>query len=382
MLSLFAASLGPSTVQQHARLSRVRFTANASNTPDPSKSSDDVFQRSSELPAIVGNTAAASSPIPPLAKTDALKRFAVIGDFGVGHHSQYLEQNGTSGEDAVVHQMIKTFEKKPFASILTMGDNVYPYGEKRYFDEDIRKPFQAFRDQSVRFYPVLGNHDVRDGSQGGEQLKYWGTPRYYQTHIGNVDVFGIDTTLFFPGFIYTYPHNPQQARQAAARQVAWLDKALKNSTAKYKIVYGHYPLHSLAEQVPSLDHGTSQVLRDTLEPILKRNGVDAYLAGHHHAYERTDINTTEVPDFVSGAGGALLNSKQLSQMDPSAMKAPLKIFIPQRHFMLFEDTPAGLSFDAISETGEVLDHGIIKPKPERIASEKSKAVTQFKEERR
>jgi Calcineurin-like phosphoesterase len=358
-------------------LSKIRFGSDTSNVSQQS-SADDVFQRSNDLPFIVDNKTTPTPPIPPLAKTDALKRFAVIGDFGVGHQPQYLESNGTSGEDAVIQQMMKTFEKKPFASVLTMGDNAYPEGKDASFDDDIRKPLQQFRDKSVRFYPTLGNHDVRNASLGGNQLKYWGTPRYYQAHIGDVDVFAIDTTLFFPGKIGTYTNtDPARVRQAAARQLTWLDKALSSSTAKYKIVYGHYPIHSLSESA-GVDHGMTKQLRDILNPILKRDGVDAYLAGHLHAYERTDINSGEIPDFVSGSGGQLLTPKQMNKLAKASTTPPSKVFIPERQFMLFEDTPSGLSFQTISENGKVLDEGIIRPKPERITSEKNKIALNSK----
>lgn len=368
------------TARHSGLISRVHFKGDSPNDSVPPKVAiDDVFQRSSDLPSLVSvNDTALLTPLPPIAKTDAIKRFAVIGDFGVGHQQEYLEPNGSSGEDAVINQMKKTFEKKPFASVLTTGDNAYPEGRDESFGDDIQKPLQPFRDKSVRFYPTLGNHDVRNASLGGNQAKYWGTPRYYQAHIGNVDVFGIDTTLFFPGKIGTYTKtDPEQVRQAAARQLAWLDKALSMSTAKYKIVYGHYPIHSLSESA-DMDHGMTKQLRDTLNPILKRNGVDAYLAGHLHAYERTDINTGEVPDFVSGAGGQLLTPKQMDKLSQASPMPPSKVFIPERHFMLFEDTPSGLSFQSISEDGKVLDSGVLAPKPERIAAEKAKAANSFK----
>jgi len=315
-----------------------------------------------------------------LNKTEAIKRFAVIGDFGVGHQARYFDSlTSGSGEDAVLKVMMKTFKDKPYASVLTMGDNVYPSGQSTLFNEDIKRPLSGLQKEGVRFYPVLGNHDVVDPTEGGKQLDYWGTPRYYQSHIGNVDIFGIDTTLFFPGYgkhkqDKAYVDNPEQAKEAGKRQLEWLDKALASSTAKYKIVYGHFPIYSQNEKLEP--PGMLKELRDDLEPILKRNHVDAYLAGHHHAYERNDYTKADIPEFISGAGGRVLSPKEIKKvgMDPIS---PITTFIPQRHFMMFEETPNGLSFQAIDKDGQIIDQGLLPPKnPQVLVSDSSSKYPQ------
>jgi|GEM_PF-1167415 len=316
-----------------------------------------------------------------LDKTEAIKRFAVIGDFGVGHQARYFDSiTSGSGEDAVLKAMMKTFKDKPYASVLTMGDNVYPSGQERYFKDDIKQPLSGLQKEGVRFYPVLGNHDVLDASQGGKQLQYWGTPRYYQSHIGNVDIFAIDTTLLFPEYGNSfhgngYPDNSvniEQARQAAKRQLKWLDKALASSNAKYKIVYGHYPIYAQNEKLEP--PGMLKELRDDLEPLLKRNHVDAYLAGHHHAYERNDYTKEDIPEFISGAGGRVLSPKEIKKVGMEPIY-PITVFIPQRHFMMFEETPNGLSFQAIDKDGQIMDQGLLPPKNPKVKAANASSIS-------
>jgi tartrate-resistant acid phosphatase type 5 len=330
----------------------------------------DSFQWATASPAstvqVQEATAATNVAIPDLRQTSAIHRFAVIGDAGVGHQSRYfhedLDNKRHSGQDDIAEAMSRVFHDKPFASILTTGDNVYPSGQPALFEDDIRHPYKELLKKGIHFYPVLGNHDVLDPSEGVYQLRYWKTPRYYQAHLGNVDIFGIDTTLLFPNYGGDYRDDSEHARQAGIQQLKWLDQALAASNAKYKIVYGHYPLYAMNEKIEP--PGMLAQLRGQLEPILQRNGVDAYLAGHHHAYERTEPAPGQTFEIVTGAAGRVLSPKEIKRVGTKPIP-PVKVFIPKRHFMLFEETPEGLNFQAIDAGGKTLDQGIIHPKLRR-----------------
>jgi len=89
------------------------------------------------------------------------------------------------------------------------------------------------------------------------------------------------------------------------KQLQWLTDGLKNSTAKWRVVYGHHPLWSAGgskfEQARSL--------RRLIMPLLCRYA-DLYVAGHEHELEvNIDACATELavptyplPLVVSGAG--------------------------------------------------------------------------------
>ncbi len=275
----------------------------------------------------------------------ALRRFAVFGDSGTGEPAQYT----------MAEAMRRTFLQKPFASALMMGDNVYPNGEPERFEQAIGAPYRPLQAMGTRFYPVLGNHDIHL-SQGDAQLRYWGVPRFYNQRLGNTEIFALDTTLFFPGYgRHGYVPNPAQTAQMASRELTWLDSALKASNAKYKVVYGHYPLYSMEEH--NEPPGMQAQLRWLLEPVMARNAVTMYLAGHNHDYEKTGALNSGIQHFVSGAGGRL-REKPLEPV----LIAPIQKVIAERHFMFFEEKSEGLSYQVLNKDGLPLDSGVIPPR--------------------
>ena len=286
----------------------------------------------------------------PLAKTNAIRRFAVLGDAGTADQ----------GESSVTHMMQQAFHQNPFASVLVLGDNVYKTkaygnGDPLGFENSIHKPFKPLLDAGVSFYPVLGNNDVKYVDHGENQLHYWNRPRYYNQRIGNVELFALDTTLFFPAYEHLYKQTTP-VLQEGAKELAWLDQTLAKSTAKYKIVYGHYPLYSINEgyrEMPGLNSG----MRQLLLPMLTKNHVDAYLGGHTHDYEKTGPLTPDgMRHFVSGAGGRLRDEL------PPSLHPPIEKFIRERHFMIFEEKPDGLYYQTVAYNGALLDSGMLPPK--------------------
>lgn len=80
-------------------------------------------------------------------------------------------------------------------------------------------------------------------------------------------------------------------------QLAWLDRALEDSDATWKIVYGHHPLYG---HHPRRGHQLSMIER--VEPILVRHGVDLYIAGHDH---HTDLmKPIDGVHHITSGGGA------------------------------------------------------------------------------
>ena len=52
-------------------------------------------------------------------------------------------------------------------------------------------------------------------------------------------------------------------------QLAWIEATLRNSSAPYLVVAGHYPVHSICE------HGPTAALVDHLQPLLEQYNVTA-----------------------------------------------------------------------------------------------------------
>jgi hypothetical protein len=103
-------------------------------------------------------------------------------------------------------------------------------------------------------------------------------------------------------------------------------------------------------------HGSDGQLREVVEPIFLKYGVDVVLTGHDHVYERIKPQKG-IYYFVSGAGGKL----RTGDIDARSGMTE-KSYDRDLHFMLFEVAGDELYFQAISRTGETIDSGVIKRK--------------------
>lgn len=262
---------------------------------------------------------------------EPLLRFAAIADNGVGSSDQY----------AVANAMSQTYQKQPFPFVLMAGDNIYSYGEisfvKAYFEE----PYAALLRQDVKFYAVLGNHDIIKTNNGLDQINYKPfnmSDRHYSFKKGTftqgmgekgiIEFFALDT-------------NDNASWQ---QQLAWLDLQLTNSTAPWKIVYGHHPLYSSGR------HGGDPQLAAKLAPIFAKHRVPLYLCGHDHGYERF-VPIAGTTYIVNGGGGAPLY--RFGKSDKTAFVSS------QFSFMTFDVYEDKIITKAIGTDGKVFDQSVI-----------------------
>ena len=128
----------------------------------------------------------------------------------------------------------------------------------------------------VPMYPVLGNHEVN----ARNYYDYMSLPApeyYYQFRYGNAEFFMLDTN---------------KKVDPDSEQYRWLDEALGQSEATWKIVCHHHPPYSSDEN----DYGdlwkSNKSTRGDLRvrmlcPLYDKHGVDIVWCGHIHSYERT-----------------------------------------------------------------------------------------------
>jgi predicted MPP superfamily phosphohydrolase len=214
----------------------------------------------------------------PIPKSKLLKRFAVIADTGSSNIHQY----------SVGRALARYHEKNPFDTVLLAGDNIYTNGEFTKIKEAFAIPYEELLKRGVKFYASLGNHDVRS-ENGDRQVAYpqfnMQGQRYYTHGQGDVKFFVLET-------------NEIVARQAST-QLAWLDRELAASKAKWNIVYGHHNIYSAGV------YKINRVMVEDVSPILKKHKVKLWINGHDHNYQRSQPidGTTYV---VCGGGGASL----------------------------------------------------------------------------
>jgi 3',5'-cyclic AMP phosphodiesterase CpdA len=165
--------------------------------------------------------------------------------------------------------------------VVLAGDNIYNNGEMAKISAVFEQPYQPLLKQGVKFQACLGNHDIRTDN-GDPQVKYAGfnmSGRYYTFRRGEVQFFALDT------------NNNADWKV----QLPWLEQELSRSNAPWKIVFGHHQIYS------SGAYGMNKPFIEMLSPIFQKHGVQLYINGHDHHYERSQSlkGTTYV---ICGAG--------------------------------------------------------------------------------
>ena len=252
---------------------------------------------------------------------DGSVKFAVIGDTG----------SGTARQREVGDMMIKYHTLFPFEFVLMMGDNMYGGEAPQDFEKKFAVPYKALLDQTVKFYATLGNHD-----------------QALQVNYENFNMNGKEYYRFKKGNIAFYSLNSNYMDK---KQVQWLEEELARETTEWKVMFFHHPPYSSAKK-----HGSDGQLREVVEPIFLKYGVDVVLCGHDHVYERMKPQKG-IYYFVSGAGGKL----RTGDIDRKSGITE-KSYDGDLHFMLFEVVGDQMYFQAISRTGETIDSGTITRK--------------------
>jgi predicted phosphodiesterase len=271
----------------------------------------------------------AHSTIPPIAPAvpgaqipsqKPLLRFVAIADAGAGDHNQ----------NAVAQAMTRYHQQFPYSLVVMAGDNIYNDGEISRIGVAFEQPYQALLGQDVKFRACLGNHDIRTDN-GNSQLRYPGynmAGRFYTFREKTVQFFVLDTNV----------------NADWQGQLTWLKQELSRSTAPWKVVFGHHPIYSSGR------YGTNPEFVKVLSPLFKQYGVQLYINGHEHNYERTrPIDGTTY--LITGNAGASL--RQVGRSEWTAHSNSLY------GFTALEVRSDHIEVKAIAATDELFDRGII-----------------------
>jgi len=244
-------------------------------------------------------------------------RFIAMGDGGEGNTAQY--DNGLAIAELCEN---KTDEQAGCDFVLYLGDNFYDEGVSSVTDNQFNTKFEyPYEPLSIPFYVVLGNHDYGgclfgqcgtgwDFELSQYQIDYsdisdkWTMPAEYYTFVQeHVEFFGLDTNamMWDPWF------------DSAEDQKPWMEEAIANSTATWKIAFGHHPYisngrHGNAGTYEGLDWLADWSIAEVPIGVGVKDFMDAYicgqmdlyLAGHDH--NRQWLEPTCGTEFiVSGA---------------------------------------------------------------------------------
>lgn len=249
---------------------------------------------------------------------DGSVRFAIIGDTGTGGAKQY----------EVGEMMKKYHDIFPFEFVVMLGDNMYGGEKPKDYEKKFANVYEKLLTGKVKFYAALGNHD--EATQVNYEPFNMNGKEFYRFTKGNVAFYALNSTYM------------------DKRQVQWLESELAKDTSEWKICFFHHPPYSSGGK-----HGSDKQLREIVEPIFVRHGVNVVLTGHDHFYERVKPQQG-IYYFVSGGGGKLREGDVKANTGLTAKK-----FDTDMHFMIAEIADDSLYFQAISRTGETIDSGVL-----------------------
>lgn len=283
-------------------------------------------------------------------RAEWLEKYKPIEDFReplLEFHEASGSYMPASGQLVVAEAMTNYCAQTDCDFGVMLGDNIYPDGatlgedgidDAKRFDDLLSAPYEglaSLRDD-FRIYATLGNHDwhtSRDGAMA--QVNYMREhPMLYMDDLfysvvppsahGKVEIFVVDTEMLLqttqlkeailnPDGSEKSHEKYKSPRASAIPQtegersmVVWLEKALSESIADYKIVMAHHPFWSAGgskfEQARSI--------RRLIRPAVCEYA-DAVFAGHEHTLEAytddcSDIDIDRdkpVLHVVSGAAG-------------------------------------------------------------------------------
>ncbi|KHN31997.1 Purple acid phosphatase 3, partial [Glycine soja] len=200
-------------------------------------------------------------------KADGSLSLMVIGDWG---------RKGTYNQSQVATQMGRVAAKLNIDFVISTGDNFYDDGltgiDDPAFEISFSKIYTA-KSLQKKWYSVLGNHDYRGDVEA--QLNpilqkidpRWICQRSFIVDTGKF--FFIDSTPFVDQYFFKPKDHKYDWRGVLPREkylsklLKDLEIALKDSTAKWKIVVGHHPIRSIGH------HGDTKELIRQLLPILE-----------------------------------------------------------------------------------------------------------------
>jgi hypothetical protein len=204
----------------------------------------------------------APTPIPGSQQTDFV--FAVCGD----------NRNG----DDIYKRILKMVVDDKSAFLVNTGDLV-PSGQDPYWQnfEQLMKGF------SISFFPVPGNHELRDGQLKG--FVKWtpnGQPHY----------------SFDWGQLHFTMANDSLG-EMDEKELAWIDADLSATRQPVKIVVHHHPAWD--------PDGSEHIMwsgNDAFLALLKKHAVRYDLCGHDHRYRTGERDGTTL--IITGGAGAPL----------------------------------------------------------------------------
>jgi 3',5'-cyclic AMP phosphodiesterase CpdA len=212
------------------------------------------------------------------------------------------------------------------------------YGSERPQDyaRKFEVPYKPLLDAKIPFYASLGNHDDPN------QIYYKGFnmdgKRFYSF---KKDKLGSPGVRFFA----------LDSNYMTREQIEWLDKELSASGSDWKIAFFHHPLYSSGGR-----HGSEVDLREQLEPLFLKYGLNVAFAGHEHFYER--LKPQKGIYYFTAGGSAKLRRGDIRKTAMTEVG-----FDSDNSYMLVEIANDAMHFQTLSRAGKRIDSGSFNRQP-------------------
>ncbi len=243
--------------------------------------------------------------------------------------------------------------------VVVAGDLVDRGNERTNWDHFFLRAAAVF--ERVPFMPCAGNHEYLDM---GPRLyrAFFDLPRngpaavlpelIYHFECGDVFFAVLDSTLAVA--------DASQAR----RQADWLDAALRQSDATWKIVIFHHPVY------PSHPWRETPNLRESWVPVFDRHHVHLVLQGHDHAYLRTYPLRDHRRVADPGAGTTYIVAVSGDKFVDQAHRDYIEVGytgLPTYQTIEIKAGKRQLTYRAWSEAGQIVDQ-LVREKPHSAPS--------------
>src|SRR5262245_13223043 len=131
-------------------------------------------------------------------------------------------------------------------------------------------------------------------------------------------------------------------------QLEWFEKQLASSGSDWKIAFFHHPPYA------SGMHGSDEILKNQLEPLFLKHGVNVVFTGHEHFYERIKPQKG-IQYFVEGS------SAKLRKGDINPRSGLTAFGYDEGYtFMLVEVAGDEMHFQTVNGAGQTIDSGVVR----------------------
>jgi hypothetical protein len=226
------------------------------------------------------------------------------------------------------------------ATVLLVGDAVYPLGEPEHFARCFEPTWGRHRPTTL---PVPGNHEYYAKDARG-YFDYFGAAAgvngYVSKDIGDWLVIGLNSNL---------------KGEALARQERWLTELLaaKGSAGKCLLAFWHHPLFS------SRRRGKGAEGMKGAWALLQARHADIVLNGHEHFYEAFAPQSIDgaadqagLREFIVGTGGG-----ELDDTDGGPRAANSRLWLKTYGVLKLTLAERSYRWQFLGEDGKVLDRG-------------------------